>query len=77
MNKINLYMKKNCPLCDEIRSLIDVFTGEYDIHIKEIDIELSEELLEKYMLEVPVIEVNGETLDYRSIDYVSIEKRLH
>ncbi|MCA0971656.1 glutaredoxin family protein [Halobacillus litoralis] len=77
MNDLILYVKKNCPLCDEITALIELFKSDYEMKFEEVDIETDEKLLERYMLEVPVLYVNGEELDYRSIDYLSIEKRLH
>lgn len=77
MNTIVMYTKKHCPLCDEVRSLIDLFSIDYTIQLRELDIEEDESLMKKYMFEVPVLEVNGVEMDYRSIDYVSLEKRLH
>ncbi|MBA2175635.1 glutaredoxin family protein [Halobacillus locisalis] len=77
MNHIVLYIKRECPLCDEVKSLLDLFEDTYALEIEEIDIEQDDELLERFMLEVPVVEINGETMDYRSVDYLSLEKRLH
>ncbi|MGP4077284.1 glutaredoxin family protein [Halobacillus sp. K22] len=77
MNKIILYSKQNCPLCEEISSLVELFSGEYNIDVQEIDIEQNDELMRRYLLEVPVILVNGDELDYRSITYGAIEERLH
>ncbi|TGB02295.1 glutaredoxin family protein [Halobacillus salinus] len=77
MNHVTIFLKNNCPLCDEVKSLLDLFMKDYAIVMEEIDIEKDEKLLEKYFLEVPVIRINGEELDYRSIDYFSIENRLH
>ncbi|SFG64900.1 acetyl-CoA C-acetyltransferase [Halobacillus alkaliphilus] len=77
MNEIILYTKQRCPLCEEVRSLVDLLSGEYQIEVEEIDIEQNEELMSKYLYEVPVLEVNGDELDYRSITYTSIEERLH
>lgn len=70
---VKLYMKKNCSLCNEVRDLLSLF----EVKIVEIDIEIDPALLEKYMLEIPVIDIGGEKLDYRSIDYSELEKRLH
>ena len=77
MNNINLYVKKRCPLCEEISSLVELLSGEYQIEVQEIDIEQNDELMRKYLFEVPVLEVNGDELDYRSITYTAIEERLH
>ena len=77
MNQVVLYIIKECPLCDDVKALLDLFEGTYALDIEEVDIEEDDELLARYMLEVPVVKINGEIMDYRSVDYVSIEKRLH
>lgn len=77
MNKVILYTKENCALCDEVKSLLQLFETTYSLHIIEQDIAEDEKLMETYMFEVPVIEINGEIMEYRKIDYLSLEKRLH
>ncbi|KHE72440.1 glutaredoxin family protein [Halobacillus sp. BBL2006] len=77
MNKIILYRKDHCPLCEEIESLIDLLELDFSIEREDVNIENDEQLLEKYMLEIPVLVVNGEELDYRNIDYFNLKKRLH
>jgi glutaredoxin len=67
-----LFTKKNCGLCDEVRELLSLF----DVSIKELDIEEDPLLLEKYMLEIPVVKIGEEEMDYRTIDYFELEKRL-
>ncbi|MBH0230945.1 glutaredoxin family protein [Halobacillus yeomjeoni] len=77
MNTIVMYTKKQCPLCDEVESLVDLMASSYEIDLEEVDIEQDDRLLEKYMFEVPVLVVNGEEIGYEAINYVSLEKRLH
>ncbi|MCA1021345.1 glutaredoxin family protein [Halobacillus litoralis] len=72
MQGIVLYTKKECTLCDEVRALLDLFSVE----VTEIDIESDPELHEKYFLEIPVVRIKEEELDYRSIDYFELQKRL-
>ena len=72
MEDVVLFTKKKCGLCDEVRDLLSLF----NISIKELDIEEDPVLLEKYMLEVPVVKIGAEELDYPSIDYYELEKRL-
>lgn len=73
MSKVTLYTRNKCPLCDEVRNLISLF----NVKVIEVDIETDPALLEKYMFEVPVLQIGEEELDYRSIDYLELEKRLH
>lgn len=77
MNKIIVYKKDRCPLCEEVESLIDLLELDFSIDREEVDIESNEKLLEKYMFEIPVLIVNGVEMEYRDIDYFSIKKRLH
>ncbi|ELK47987.1 glutaredoxin family protein [Halobacillus sp. ACCC02827] len=72
MKEVVLYSRPGCKLCEEVKQLIELF----DAHVLEVNIEDNPDLLEKYILEIPVVDISGETLDYRSIDYFQLEKRL-
>ncbi len=76
MNHIQLLMRKGCHLCEEVRTLIAMAEWETEIEVTEVDIEENEELLQRYMLEIPVVIINGEELDYRSINLSSLRERL-
>lgn len=77
MNKITLYGKSNCKLCDEVKELVVVLAMDYQIEITEVNIEEDEQLLSRYFLEIPVLFINGERIDYREIDIFSLRERLH
>ncbi|MGR9048863.1 glutaredoxin family protein [Halobacillus faecis] len=72
MSEVVLYVKENCGLCEEIKGLLSLF----DVKVVMVDIEKDPELLEKYLLEVPVLKIGAEELDYREIDYIELMKRL-
>ncbi|RDY70394.1 glutaredoxin family protein [Halobacillus trueperi] len=72
MSEVILYVKKNCGLCDEVKDLLSLF----DVKVILVDIESDPALLEKYMLEIPVLKIGEEELDYREIDYFELMKRL-
>ncbi|WP_241655875.1 glutaredoxin family protein [Halobacillus litoralis] len=72
MSEVILYTRNKCPLCEEVRNLITLF----NVDVIEIDIETDPVLLENYMFEVPVLKIDNYELDYRSIDYFELEKRL-
>lgn len=61
---INFYTKKNCPLCEEARAVLDELNQDIPLEIKEIDIYSDDLLLKKYQLEIPVVEVGGQELGY-------------
>ncbi|WP_394218477.1 glutaredoxin family protein [Halobacillus trueperi] len=72
MSEVILYVKENCGLCDEVKDLLSLF----DVRVVLVDIESDPEWLEKYMLEIPVLKIGEEELDYRQIDYFELMKRL-
>ncbi|WP_160913258.1 glutaredoxin family protein [Halobacillus litoralis] len=72
MSEVILYVKENCGLCDEVKDLLSLF----DVTVVLVDIESDPEWLEKYMLEIPVLKIGEEELDYRQIDYFELMKRL-
>ncbi|RDW17081.1 glutaredoxin family protein [Oceanobacillus chungangensis] len=76
MFKITLYTKENCSLCIEAETLLSLFKSDYPYELEEKDIYENDELLERYQLLIPVIELNGKQLDCREINYESIERLL-
>ena len=44
----------------------------YAFEINEVNIEEDEELHEKYMLMIPVVEFEGEIIQYGQVDYATI-----
>ena len=46
----------------------------WDFHLEEIDIEESDELTEKYGLMIPVVEIDGEEVQFGQIDKYTISK---
>ncbi|MYL70072.1 glutaredoxin family protein [Halobacillus litoralis] len=72
MSEVILYVKENCGLCEEVKGLLSLF----DVAVVLVDIGTDPVLLDKYMLEVPVLKIGEEELDYRNIDYFELMKRL-
>lgn len=61
MGKVILYSTKNCHRCKAIKQILQVNNIEYD-EITDIDI-----MKNKGFLEVPMMEIEGKTLDYGDI----------
>lgn len=61
---VNLYTRTVCPLCDKAKEELLDLTNEFPLVIHEIDIYEDDELLEKYQLMIPVIEIDGKEVDY-------------
>jgi glutaredoxin len=72
MKKITFYTKQNCPLCEEAKSLLQIFQADHDFEIEEIDIYSDERLLEKYQISIPVVKWGEYELDGSEMDYVQL-----
>jgi len=65
--KLTFFTKENCGLCNEAKDIIKSLRLEHEIEVTEIDIYSYDELLEKYQLMIPVIQINGQTIAYGKI----------
>ncbi|HEK9101326.1 glutaredoxin family protein [Bacillus pfraonensis] len=57
--KVVLYTKTDCGLCEKAKQLLKEVQHEYSFEIEEIDIYEDDELLEKYQIMIPVVEIDG------------------
>jgi hypothetical protein len=57
MDRIVLYERDGCHLCDDARGLLDEMIGPDRYH--RIDIEASDDLLVRYGHRIPVVAVDG------------------
>jgi glutaredoxin len=54
-----LYTRKDCCLCEEMKSTLSRVAGRVPFALEEIDVDTSSALQEKYCNEVPVLFING------------------
>ncbi|MBD7985708.1 glutaredoxin family protein [Sporosarcina sp. Sa2YVA2] len=69
---VNFYSRKNCQLCEEAEAMLKLVQEDYPLTWSTIDIESDDEIHEKYMLMIPVIEMNGKVLAYGNVGYMDI-----
>lgn len=69
LKQVTLYTKENCPLCDEAKQLLLLVKQDVEFSIQEVDIYNDDALLEKYQLMIPVVEVDGEVIDYGQVNF--------
>jgi len=74
--KVIMYSKENCSLCDKGKKILQEINEEIPIEINEIDIYKDEKLLEKYQIMIPVVEIDGEEVDFGILHKDVIRKRL-
>jgi glutaredoxin len=81
---LTLYTKPGCHLCEEAKIAVDLVVSETkDQNSTDVHIELQEtnilddpQLLERYAEEIPVLQINGETHAYWTIDKDRFRKAL-
>ncbi len=65
---IHFYTKKNCPLCEEAKDLLKLLQREITFTLLEVDIYSNDKLLEQYGLMIPVVEINGQVIQYGHVN---------
>lgn len=73
--QLQLYTRDRCHLCDTAKEHLNALRTE-KIYYEEIDIDKDDYLTEKYGLMIPVVEYNGEVIQYGQIDQVTIKRFL-
>ncbi|TYS89206.1 glutaredoxin family protein [Rossellomorea aquimaris] len=77
MKQVLFYTRNQCGLCQDAKITLKLLEDELGFEIKEIDIDESDDLTERFGLMIPVVEMEGEILQYGQIDYFTLSKRLH
>ena len=70
------YSRPGCHLCESAEEILTDLEKELPITFKKFNIDESDELTEKYGLYIPVIEVDGEMIQYGRFVKSDIKKRL-
>jgi len=55
MKSIYLYSTPGCHLCEMARDIVSPLLNHYSLHLEEIDIAESDELIERYGVRIPVL----------------------
>ncbi|MGV3464631.1 MAG: glutaredoxin family protein [Heyndrickxia sp.] len=76
MQQVVFYTREKCHLCEDARQILNLLQDDYLFEITERDIESNDEWTQEYGLMIPVIEIDGEVVQYGQIDPFTISKRL-
>jgi len=76
LQQVVFYTRGKCHLCEDAKQILHLLRDDYLFDVVEKDIESSDEWTEKYGLMIPVIEIDGEIVQYGQIDPFTISKRL-
>src|SRR5699024_6308221 len=80
MQKVIFYMRKPCPLCDDVKTWLLMLQQEYAFEIEErstdTNIATNDTWLEKYQLQIPVVTINDVMLHANQLNVLSLERVL-
>lgn len=69
---LTFYTREGCPLCEDAKRMLELAQEDYSFTWSEVDIEQDDAIHERYMLMIPVIEMDGNVALYGSIGYMDI-----
>lgn len=70
--QLTFYTRPDCELCTEAELMLRLIKEDYPIEWSTVNIEEDDEIHEKYMLMIPVLEHKGEVVLYGNIGYVDL-----
>ena len=72
MHTVVLYSAPGCHLCEEAANGLVALRRRHDFDLIEVDIHSDPELARRYLLEIPVIEVDGAVVTRAPIDLEAV-----
>ena len=74
--RLTLYRKARCPLCDEALAVLDEVRARVPFELEIVDISNHPSLRDRYRMDIPVLDIEGERLFRHRIDAAQLELRL-
>lgn len=72
MKTVKLYSRPRCHLCETAREILEELQQQWNFTMEEINIDLDDVLVEKYGIMIPVVELDGEEVQYGRINKFDI-----
>ena len=76
VQKVIFYSRPGCSLCEEGFLTLTLVQEDIPFKIDILNIEDDDTLHEKYMFMVPVVEKDGQVIQYGQLDYVTLLEAL-
>jgi glutaredoxin len=76
MRTITLYGRPGCHLCDDARAILERVRVELPFELADVDIETDDALHARYLVRIPVVELDGEELFEHFVDEGKLRRRL-
>lgn len=74
--KVEFYTKEICSLCDDAYALLKMIQSDYPFELMTYDIYQDDQLLEKYQLLIPAVQIGDVFLNCEEINYESLESTI-
>ncbi|MGE7021353.1 glutaredoxin family protein [Solibacillus cecembensis] len=69
---VQFYSRPNCELCVEGLQILKLVQEDIPFQIEQINIEENDALHEKFMVMIPVVEFNGDVIQFGRLDYPTL-----
>ena len=73
---VKFFSRDNCGLCVDGLLTLKLVQEDINFEIEIINIEEDESIHEKYMLMIPVVEKDGQVIQYGNLDYATLMEHL-
>lgn len=73
---VKFFSRANCPLCVEGLQTLKLVQEDLPFDIDIVDIEQDDDIHEKYMLMITVVEKDGAVIQYGNLDYAILLEQL-
>lgn len=73
---VRLYGRPDCGLCTEVRQALVRLRPRFRFTLEEVDIDTDPEAHDRFFLEIPVVEVDGEVIARAPISPATLEAAL-
>ena len=75
-NKLRLYSRTYCHLCDDMLAALEALRGEFVFEVEVLDVDADPALEAKYDELVPVLEADGNELCHYFLDVAKVRAYL-
>ena len=76
MIRVQVYGKRDCCLCDDVKATLLEVRRDIPFDLREIDIESSPDLYATYAERIPLVLVNGQIAFKFRVDEAALRRRL-
>lgn len=75
--RVTLYTRTGCHLCEVARALLLALQRTIPFHLEAVDIEGDADLERRFLLEIPVVEIEGEVVASGNVEVEALRGALN